>query len=122
MGSFSRSPAPVGPKTPQIIELALERLAQARPRLVWVGSRDNRIFHRSGATGPTNALWLERLPDTALKALYGRALCLVFPRSTKGSASERMCSGPGLRRKMKMAGSSRAATFAWAESGRRILK
>lgn len=71
-------------KNTPLIEGALERMGSPRPRLVWVGARESRIFQASDAPQAPDAVWLELLSDADLKALYERALCLVFPSIYEG--------------------------------------
>jgi len=72
-------------KNVESVEAALDLMAPPRPRLVVVGRREAHVFSRKGGTeGEGAALHLGTVTDEAMKALYERALCLVFPSFYEG--------------------------------------
>jgi glycosyltransferase involved in cell wall biosynthesis len=52
--------------------------------LAIAGSADPAIFSGAGNAGPRSAKYLGRVSDAALRALYERAACLVFPSRYEG--------------------------------------
>jgi glycosyltransferase involved in cell wall biosynthesis len=65
------------------IEQALAGL-ESPPTLVVAGGKPSKAFAESSAAASSNALFLDHLPDAAIKALYQSALCLVFPSRYEG--------------------------------------
>ena len=54
------------------------------PTLVVAGGGASRAFAASNAASVPNSIFLDHVSDAAIKALYGSALCLVFPSRYEG--------------------------------------
>ncbi|HYC03992.1 MAG TPA: glycosyltransferase family 1 protein [Azospirillaceae bacterium] len=78
LGSLSRA------KNTAAVAKALALLPGPKPLLVTAGHRDPRIFADAGAAPGEGVKELGPVSDAELKALYGGALCLVFPSLYEG--------------------------------------
>jgi glycosyltransferase involved in cell wall biosynthesis len=61
-----------------------EMLASRGLRLVIAGGIVARVFDTEKLTLPSSAIYLGRISDSALRALYAEAICLVFPSRYEG--------------------------------------
>lgn len=71
-------------KNIESVEAALDLLAPPRPPLVVVGRREAHVFSQKHRPKGEDAVYLGTVTDEAMKALYHRALCLVFPSLYEG--------------------------------------
>ncbi|HYE50381.1 MAG TPA: glycosyltransferase family 1 protein [Azospirillaceae bacterium] len=78
LGSASRA------KNTAAVARAMAMLPEPRPLLVTAGHRDPRIFADTGESLGAGVRELGPVSDADLKALYGGALCLVFPSLYEG--------------------------------------
>jgi glycosyltransferase involved in cell wall biosynthesis len=61
-----------------------EMLANRALRLVIAGGIDVQVFDTEKMTLPASVIYLGRTSDSALRALYAEAICLVFPSRYEG--------------------------------------
>ena len=72
-------------KNLQLAEAGLSAVPEPRPRLVVVGGGAAARGFSPSAPGPSqNSIHLGQIPEAALRALYEKALCLVFPSRYEG--------------------------------------